>query len=503
MLEEKIAANLIAHLNSQGVQFCHWKSNWSSHIDLKTIDEFDFLVNAPQRQEFEEILNQYGFVKVIERPWAMTKGVAHYYGFEVSNGNFVHLHVYYELNTAGEILKNYHFEIESELLKLSTQGSDGIFRPAKEVELILLLARKLLEHASPVELLMLLRGRNHVNSELFALVQNVEQWDRDREQIEAVFLNLFPDLNWDSFNQLARKFISTGVSWQLLFDAPKICGVFKKYRSTPFLRAELKRIRRLFMRLFYRCLGRRAHRLSANGIIVAVVGSDASGKTTVVKDLSHWLGSNFDTLTLHVGRPPATLATFLMLKFIPLMRRLMPNSRTVNISLNKSREIKLGKLSATLFSWRAWMVAHDRLKLLLTAQRAKGNGRIVICDRYPALNREAMDCPVLDPSDQKLQEAIGYSELSRAEGNLYQNMPQADCILRMKVDLDKALLRNANRQKSWSEGDDWIRYRHALALKSNYAAKHVFTIDANGNLENTIKEARIVVWKLLALNKQN
>src|SRR5256886_12660235 len=49
--------------------------------------------------------------------------------------------------------------------------------------------------------------------------------------------------------------------------------------------------------------------LVTGGRVLALVGGDGAGKTTCATELTAWLGAEFATLRVHLGRPARSLAT--------------------------------------------------------------------------------------------------------------------------------------------------------------------------------------------------
>src|SRR5207247_1490887 len=73
--------------------------------------------------------------------------------------------------------------------------------------------------------------------------------------------------------------------------------------------------------------------LLSGGAVIAVVGSDGSGKSTVVGEVSRWLGEFLSVATIHGGKPPPSVPTALPRLLLPLLRRLIPGYRSTRIEL--------------------------------------------------------------------------------------------------------------------------------------------------------------------------
>src|SRR5256712_5801494 len=72
--------------------------------------------------------------------------------------------------------------------------------------------------------------------------------------------------------------------------------------------------------------------LLSGGAVIGVVGSDGSGKSTVVGEGSRWLGEVLSVATIHGGKPPPSVPTALPRLLLPLLRRMMPGYRSTRIA---------------------------------------------------------------------------------------------------------------------------------------------------------------------------
>src|SRR5207245_1237952 len=130
---------------------------------------------------------------------------------------------------------------------------------------------------------------------------------------------------------------------------------------------------------------RRAETLLSGGAVVGVVGSDASGKSTLVREVSRWLGGFLSVATVHGGKPPPTPLTLAARALLPLLRRLVPRYRLSRLEAGSGTGLETmprGRLFV-LYALRAVMLGYERKRLLVRAHRKAAGGTIVIADRYP------------------------------------------------------------------------------------------------------------------------
>src|SRR3989441_481320 len=188
--------------------------------------------------------------------------------------------------------------------------------------------------------------------------------------------------------------------------------------------------------------------LLAGGAVIGVVGSDGSGKSTVVAEMSRWLGEFLSVATIHGGKPPPSVPTALPRLLLPLLRRMMPHYRTTRIELRAAEGtepegMRTGPL--LVYALRALMLAYDRKKLLIRAHRKAANGTLVLSDRYPTRQPGVPEGAMLHFLREDPRSLCRW--LARVEERTYGEIPQPDLVLRLDVPLELAVQRNLTRLK--------------------------------------------------------
>jgi thymidylate kinase len=90
-----------------------------------------------------------------------------------------------------------------------------------------------------------------------------------------------------------------------------------------------------------------------------------------------------------------------------------------------------------------------------------------------------------------------YDWLARIEGRLYTEIPPPDIVLQLKVSLETAVTRNRERNAN-KEQDADIASRHQQSGGwSLPGVQHVYDIDANQSLAETILRAKKLIWELI------
>jgi thymidylate kinase len=234
---------------------------------------------------------------------------------------------------------------------------------------------------------------------------------------------------------------------------------------------------------------KRSKQLASGGAVIAFVGPEATGKSTLVRETSAWLGRVFEVRSAHLGKPPSTWLTFLPNLAARLLRALAPRYRPSQAEANLAAG---GRRSPSLlYGLSAVLVAWDRRALARRLHRLAANGALVICDRYPSRTVGAMDSARLGQS----VEGRLLQGLARWEDQFYRQIPAPDVVIQLSVPLEVAVQRNLARPKK--EAVAYVARRHALSLAPEFPAARAFGLDSNQPQGQTIARARQLVWEAL------
>jgi thymidylate kinase len=224
--------------------------------------------------------------------------------------------------------------------------------------------------------------------------------------------------------------------------------------------------------------------------LIAFVGSEATGKSTILGEVEDWLGRTHRVRRVHAGKPPSTPLTFLPHVLLPALRAVFPEQRTLRVEERyEDGDGAAGKTFPLLFGVRSVMLAYERRTLLARAVRS-GRGTVVLSDRYPSEASGAPDGPQLAHLPMPSGRLSVRRALAKLEGRLYRGIPAPDMVFHLSAPLDVTLARNAARDKQ--EPEDYVRFRHALSSKLRFEAP-VYGIDTDRDLELVVREIEEVI----------
>lgn len=496
-----LASRFIDALNTQKVEYCHWKSNLSLANALAGEEDLDILVDRKTLSKTIKILADLGFKGAMLKAGSNVPGIFHYYGCDPENGKICHVHLFNSVLTGESFVKSHSLPIERMLLENGGYFS-GVRVVSKSAELVLFILRTFIKYGSLLDLLRLARSPESVQTELRWLLEGADM-------TEAVTLlgRYCPVIDEPLFIQCIETLDGTGLLAKRMLLARTVRRRLRVYAKYTPLKRLLAYIEFLWVKLRQRLTGNKKNKtLHSGGAVVAIVGADATGKSTLVAETSRWLGSVIAVRRVHVGKPPSTWLTLPVNSFLPLMRRLLPQLRRSWVS-NKSgaKDAALPpqpeqSSRSLLYAVRAVALAWDRYQLLIKVRRWAANGEIVVCDRYPTDSIDAMDSPRLRVhSDRNGLKAMLYNRLARMENRLYVCMPPPDCVLRLSVSVETAKQRNRDRQAEVGmDAEDYLEARHReIQAWYKHGTKYTYDISTEQSLDDTILSVKTAIWDAL------
>ena len=483
----------IDQLNADDIRYCHWKSNAALAESLAGQTDIDLLVHRSDAGRFRTIVAQLHFHPATTTAGDHFPSMEHYYALDKESGILVHVHVYFRVITGESLTKNYHFPVE-ELLLQNRRLVGAIWLPTKSAELVVFTLRMMLKHTSFVELALISRYWKGVNQEAKWLLQSdsaEKSLSFVRTWLPAVDTNLFSDCI-DALASPAPVRRRIALAFQLRSQ-------LKPYARRSAFHATMIGLQKFAVLFFRRAVRSQKSMVPLNGgVVIAFVGSEATGKSTLIGEMSAWLGEHFTVQHIHVGKPKSTLLSLAPNIIVPALRRLLPTSRSTQVESHYTPAGGPKNIPADyplIFGIRSVLLAHDRRTMLARAFAQATDGTIVLCDRYPSLQSGAPDSPQLAHIPISANGRSLRRKLTDAEARLYREIPAPDLIIYLRAPLDVTVARNASRGKR--EPEDYVRRRHTRSSNLDFGHTPVYEVDTNQSFDETVLEVRNAIWSIL------
>jgi thymidylate kinase len=484
---------LIEALNTSRVRYCHWKSNAALKEALSGLTDLDLLIHRHDANAFRAVLAQCCFRPAGNPDGSSFPSTEHYFGLDSETGLLVHVHAYFRVITGESLAKNFRLPVEDMLLENIRQNG-SIRVPTRATELVVFTIRMMLKHTSLVELALLARDWKSLRREIASLI-DADSLDQSVQLVER----WLPNVDIRLFAQCV---------WALHAPAPlmKRLILARRLRSSLRMYARRSRIRAWWTGLstFALMLIRRLMRcpkglvLRSGGALVAFVGPEATGKSTLITEASRWLGEHFAVERVHAGKPRSTLMTLLPNTIVPLLRIATPGQRPSELEARHATNDHDGRapwVYPLTYAVRNVLLAYDRRVLLMRAFARAANGTIVLCDRYPYIARGAPDGPRLMHYPLPRDRYPIRNMLATLERRLYLQMPSPDLIISLNTPVEIAIARNRTRGKH--EPEEYVRRRHSAAASIPVDKTLVCPINTNRQLDQTLRDVKCAIWNIL------
>ncbi len=375
---------LVADLEGAGIRYCHWKSNEHLGASMSGLTDLDVLVERGRDGDLQQVLARTGFRRFQAAGLAGYPAVEDYLAVDPPTGRLVHLHLHYRLTLGQKYLKGHRLPWEEETLAMRRRDAEyGIHVAAPEIELLLLVVRDALKRRMRT-VLADLSGRRGGPGDF----HREFHWLVERADLDAV-AELGERLIGPRIRDTLGRLLESGARAEdrrafaarvrpALRDCrtygPVSATLHAAIREGVWLAGGLSR-RRFRWPLALRRVSPRG------GVVVAFLGSDGSGKSSLSADTIAWLGAKLDVVPIYFGSGdgPGSLLRAPM----QLARRLLarvPARQQGGDGAGHGRRSRMR--GVVLVPWALSLSLEKRTKLRRMI-RARNRGLVVICDRFP------------------------------------------------------------------------------------------------------------------------
>ena len=431
--------NFFDLLNANGILFCSWKNNHELDLAFTAGSDLDLLIQDSDETKVRGFLKGLGWFNLIN-PAARFSKVLHYYKYD--GKRFLHIHLYLRLWTGHSWLKEYDIPVVEEVLSGCVKDKEyGIPVPGYSHALALYRFRSRVKQSSVTGRFLYWRDRKSYASE-YSFIHACEE--------------------------------STNVGEGTIFT-----DVERPLWSHPWLRLPRVKMPHLILtQFFYRAFlkfFRISKIIGGGGKIVVISGPDGAGKSTLVNNLFSLHKTIQATSRASLGRPYGRLINSL----IEMRTAKKAGGATLKVDQGFSSYKGLKAIAVAIFRCFAGV----RCRILRCV------GVLVLSDRWPSRSVGSIDGPKIPRYQTGILKVMG-----RVERALYRTIPDADLAIILEVDVNKALSRNAHRQKRGKETDEELKRRYEASQYLAPKASRTIAYKNNG----TLSEAVIGIERLIS-----
>jgi hypothetical protein len=482
---------VLTDFRRQAISCCYWKSHRRIQSVLAGDGDLDLLIARHDQHRAQAILLSCGYKRFPSIAMRDHPAIESYLGYDEPSGRLIHLHLHYQLIVGERLHKNYRIPWEREVLARATPHPTlpiKMLDPATEAVLLVIRTCLELRRLDPVTL----RGWR-TTLDRFALDRKQLAETLDRAQLAVRASELLGD-------EIGAMLADAIHGEAALEDNRRLRSAIRKhvapYRTYNALEARLRSTVRA-LHWAAGCLNKSSlhlprpwnRRAPGGGCVVALIGIDGSGKSTVNASIRAWLGSEIDIMPVYFGtgdgRPSLLLRPF---KWIAtLLTSLVRTKPRGSSHGNVSRE-KPGLLySLSLIVWAA-VVAHEKRGKLIAARRGASRGLFVITDRYPQNEIDGFnDGPLLTrlawaPTWLRQWEAATYA--------LAQRLPP-DLVIKLIVTPETVARREPEMDSTV------VTARIEAIPQLTFSAAHCVSVNAEQPLADVVAAVKRKIWRIL------
>ncbi len=383
---------LFQRLHAESIPYCHWKSNEHLRASLLGRTDLDLLVPRQAAQPLARILSETRFKRFHTVPHLAYPGIESYFGLDPRSGALLHLHVHYQLTLGEKDLKGYRLPWENVVLETRVFDEDAaIYVADPNIEALLLLVRAALKFRLRDRLSSLL-GRGYFRGNVLRELR----WLAARVDADRLLEHARPLVGEQAAGQAVQLVVGPPPSLQRLMAFRRsIRPPLAEYRMYGPVEARRRRWVREAARAWARLRARTPHTpaprkrlVPQGGLLVAFVGLDGSGKSTLVAEITAWLSALVDVVPIYLGsgKGPTSVTRRLLQGVAALLRPVAPGGGEREGPASDGEAPRRGQRSSWLRTCGEllWVVvlARERRRRLQQARRARNLGMVVVCDRF-------------------------------------------------------------------------------------------------------------------------
>lgn len=460
-----------------GLRFVHWKSNHHLAEALAGKTDLDLLIAAAQADAFGAAMTEVGGLRIDSQPWAHYPQVEDWLVMDAETGGFLHIHLHFVVATGLKRVKHLFLPWMDFVLSHSrpAPGSEWPI-PVAAVEFLVLLVR-IWAKMPPWRRWLAPRVPAHIMAEL-----NWLQEQTDFAAVAAIARELGLDASFTLPLATERETIAA---------ARALYGQLRRHYRMPWPKALATaaglNVRLLIARLWRRWVGpaRTGKTVASGGALVALVGSDGSGKTTLSTALRKWLRYKLDAHLLYMGSGDG--ATGPVNRLRKLLSAAWKKRKPGGAKTSKIE--RYGEQSFVFKCYRLFdlMLLRRKLRYLHLARRLAKRGSVILLDRYPQNQFEGIS------DGPRQQSGQGFGWAARMERRLFDEAAALgpDLVIKLHIAPELALQRKPDHDA------EAVKRKCEIVDALAFPRAETVTIDAALPADQVALAAKHAIWSLL------
>lgn len=479
----EISKVLFDQWNDASIEYCHWKSNEHLEEGLNGLTDLDVLLSLEDKEKACSILQQLNFLSCKSQIGSRYPGVEDWIGFDNETGMLIHLHLHYQIVTGHKGMKEYNLPWSSECLLTRVQDKDtNVFISNPNLEIVTLYTRIGLK-ASPMQIARAKNGKYDTGDdnrkEITYLKERVD-WD----EVSKIVKHYYGDISERMLSIMHEDELSSSSFITLKEVAEKAMTPYRRFGAIGTF------VRQWYYQILLRGLSHlkfsrgwniilRKTPISCKGLVVAFIGQDGAGKSTVTKEIEKWLSWKLDVKQFYLGSGD---------HFNSWEKRMQEKLHSHNDPFSKAIRAflpfsLLKKLASNVYS------------TIKKGNKYASKGGIAIFDRFPQTQFMGInDGPkiryfLLPKVDNGLLKRVVTAYANREERILAKAVTyEPDVVIKLILSPEESIRRKPH------ENYEAVKQKHEIIRALSFEKSEVYTIAADQPYEEEILQIKRILW---------
>ena len=456
-----ISRQLLHELNRCGIRYLHWKGNYHFKDGLNGTGDIDLLVHRDDESPAKRILTNINFINAKTQRYRTHDHVEDLIGLDEPSGKLIHLHLHFEAVFGRELVDEYTF-VPYDLCFEESLLEDGCQIQNPVLEYLLLLCR--IKTGDITDPHKIAANRSYLTETI------------TNEEFYRIMNKL--GLTENKIRLLRQTMLDDTIDMRLLHDT------INQWMKQNIRHAALESFRRKL--IFYyaqRVKGRSLSFFSKkalpnSGLLIAFIGQDGAGKSTVTDDTVQWLTWKLEARKFYLGNGEHY------------------HSWQKSLRLKMPRNNPLCKMIAGMLAVSDLKaLAKKTRKTLARAAKYAGRGGIAIFDRYPQTTYAGInDGPKIRENYlKKINNSVLRAYVSHCADVEEKNLRQAvrivpNAVIKLILPPEESL-----RRKPEEDINRIIR-KNEIIKSLAFENSEVITVDAAQDYDSELAAIRRFIW---------
>lgn len=476
-----LLTNLFLLWNEAGVRYCHWKGNANLKNGFEGTSDLDILVSIEDKTKAEKIMQKAGLIEFRTQYTSQIPDVFDWLYFDAISGILCHVHLHYEMIAGKSGVMEYNLPFLSIAFNNRLYNNTySLYTINPSVELIVLFTRIGLDSMGK----KIQKSKSgYVLSK--KTIKEIEYLKRLAEEKTVIkILNDYFGNYAAKVNKLINKeaLSSSDIIFlrsvcPIIFKSCKRYGFFKTYLMS-FEKKAVSNFIKIFRNKISGVVITKKTPKNGYGLVIAFLGQDGSGKSTVSEDIEKWLTWKIDAKRFYMGSGdhwnPWQKS---MLHIIPNIPIFKPLRGLISLSLTMS-------------------LANEKLNVIKKAQNYKNRGGIALFDRFPQIAYKGInDGPRIRVKYMPMFGNGMIKPIVEWLANREEKKIEMACNMSPQIVFKLMLSPEESMRRKPFEKYNEVKKKHEIIKHLEFPDSDVYTIDATQQYEEELVQIKRIIWQ--------